>query len=140
MEEIKNPYALFAENQETYEEAVKKSTDESQSFQRTKHFRMDSAGTYTVRILPLAPAEQPDGSYKLERKGYEYPVKTQVLKLDNPRPTGKKDKQFFVNISLANPSVFCHLFHGFFLIDSLVHIVIHMLLNRHFFPFCALLL
>lgn len=56
MEEmIKNPYALFAENQETYEEAVKKSTDESQSFQRTKHFRMDSAGTYTVRILPLAP-------------------------------------------------------------------------------------
>ena len=49
MEEmIKNPYALFAENQETYEEAVKKSTDESQSFQRTKHFRMDSAGTYTV--------------------------------------------------------------------------------------------
>ena len=31
-------------------------------------------------------------------------------------------------------------FHGFFLIDSLVHIVIHMLLNRHFFPFCALLL
>ena len=78
MEEmIKNPYALFAENQETYEEAVKKSTDESQSFQRTKHFRMDSAGTYTVRILPLAPAEQPDGSYKLERKGYEYPVKTQ---------------------------------------------------------------
>lgn len=99
MEEmIKNPYALFAENQETYEEAVKKSTDESQSFQRTKHFRMDSAGTYTVRILPLAPAEQPDGSYKLERKGYEYPVKTQVLKLDNPRPTGKKDKQFFVNI------------------------------------------
>lgn len=51
---------------------------------------MDSAGTYTVRILPLAPAEQPDGSYKLERKGYEYPVKTQVLKLDNPRPTGKK--------------------------------------------------
>ena len=99
MEEmIKNPYALFAENQETYEEAVKKSTDESQSFQRTKHFRMDSAGTYTVRILPLAPAEQPDGSYKLERKGYEYPIKTQVLKLDNPRPTGKKDKQFFVNI------------------------------------------
>lgn len=99
MEEmIKNPYALFVENQETYEEAVKKSTDESQSFQRTKHFRMDSAGTYTVRILPLAPAEQPDGSYKLERKGYEYPVKTQVLKLDNPRPTGKKDKQFFVNI------------------------------------------
>lgn len=44
MEEmIRNPYALFAENQETYEEAVKKSTDESQSFQRTKHFRMDSA-------------------------------------------------------------------------------------------------
>ena len=108
MEEmIKNPYALFAENQETYEEAVKKSTDESQSFQRTKHFRMDSAGTYTVRILPLAPAEQPDGSYKLERKGYEYPVKTQVLKLDNPRPTGKKDKQFFVYLSFQLCRIIC---------------------------------
>lgn len=99
MEEmIQNPYDLFAENQETYEEAVKKSVDESQSFQRTKHFRIDSAGTYSVRILPLAPTKQPDGSYTIDRKGYEYPIKTQVLKLDNPHPTGKKDKQFFVNV------------------------------------------
>lgn len=99
MEEmIQNPYDLFAENQETYEEAVKKSVSESQSFQRTKHFRIDSVGTYPVRILPLAPTKQPDGNYLLERKGYEYPIKTQVLKLDNPRSTGKKDKQLFVNV------------------------------------------
>lgn len=90
MEEmIKNPYALFAENQETYEEAVKKVP------MRANHFNVPNISVWipqghTVRILPLAPAEQPDGSYKLERKGYEYPVKTQVLKLDNPRPTGKK--------------------------------------------------
>ena len=58
MEEmIQNPYDLFAENQETYEEAVKKSVSESQSFQRTKHFRIDSVGTYPVRILPLAPTK-----------------------------------------------------------------------------------
>ncbi|WP_347223091.1 hypothetical protein [Bacteroides congonensis] len=99
MEEmIQNPYDLFAENQETYEEAVKKSADESQSFQRTKHFRIDSVGTYPVRILPLAPTKQSDGNYVLDRKGYEYPIKTQVLKLDNPHPTGKKDKQLFVNV------------------------------------------
>ena len=73
MEEmIQNPYDLFAENQETYEEAVKKSVSESQSFQRTKHFRIDSVGTYPVRILPLAPTKQPDGNYLLERKGYEF--------------------------------------------------------------------
>ena len=89
MEEmIKNPYALFAENQETYEEAVKKSTDESQSFQRTKHFRMDSAGTYTVRILPLAPAEQPDGSYKLELR-----ISGQNTGVETGQPTSNRKKR-----------------------------------------------
>lgn len=98
MEEmILNPYAFFTENQETYEEAVQKSAEESQSFARTKHFRIDSPGTYTVRILPIAPTLV-DGQYKLDRKGYEYPIKTQVLRLENPNSKGKKDKVFFVNV------------------------------------------
>lgn len=99
MEEKKlNALDLFVSNQESYEDAVKKSANEDKGFQRTKHFRIDSTGTYTVRILPIAPSLQADGTYTIERKGYEYPIKTQVLKLDNPKSTGKKDKQFFVNI------------------------------------------
>lgn len=99
MEEmIKSPFAFFADVQETYEEAVQKSADENKSFAKTKHFRMDSAGTYPIRILPLAPTQQPDGSYIMERKGYEYPTKTQLLKLENEKSKSKKDKYFYVPI------------------------------------------
>lgn len=102
MEEmIKSPYDLFADVQETYEEALKKSTEESSSFAKTKHFRMDSVGTYSVRILPLAPTQQPDGTYALDRKGYEYPTKTQLLKLANPTPKSKKDQYFYVTVTQA---------------------------------------
>ena len=99
-EKTLNPFDFFAANQETYEEAIKKSAEESQSFSRVKHFRIDSPGTYTVRILPIAPTLV-DGEYKLDRKGYEYPIKTQVLRLENPKPTSKKDKMFFVNVCQA---------------------------------------
>lgn len=103
MEEMinKSPFDLFTDVQETFEEAVKKSADESSSFTKTKRFKMDSAGTYSVRILPLAPVKQEDGTYKLERKGYEYPTKTQVLKLDNPHPKSKKDQTVYVNVTQA---------------------------------------
>lgn len=93
-----NPFDLFAENQQSYQEALEKNAEESSSYQSTKYFRMDSDGTYTVRILPLAPVMQADGTWTLERKGYEYPIKTQVLRLVNPKASGKKDKQFFVNV------------------------------------------
>lgn len=96
-EKTLNPFDFFAANQETYEDAIKKSAEESQSFSRVKHFRIDSPGTYTVRVLPIAPTLV-DGEYKLDRKGYEYPIKTQVLRLENPKPSSKKDKMFFVNV------------------------------------------
>lgn len=102
MEEmIKSPLDLFVDVQETYEEALKKSTEESSSFAKTKYFRMDSVGTYSVRILPLAPTQQPDGTYALDRKGYEYPTKTQLLRLVNPAPKSKKDQNFFVTVTQA---------------------------------------
>lgn len=103
MEEMtrKNPFDLFAENQQTYQEALEKSAEESSSYQQTKYFRMDSDGTYTVRVLPLAPVQQSDGTWAFDRKGYEYPIKTQVLRLTNPNGTDKKNKQFFVNVCQA---------------------------------------
>lgn len=97
-EKILSPFDCFAEVQETYEEAVKKNQEEQQGFNRIKRFSMDSVGDYSVRILPIAPTKQEDGTYKLDRKGYEYPIKTMLLRLDNPASKSKKDKQLFVNI------------------------------------------
>lgn len=88
---------MMQEQQETYEEALQKSADESTSFQKTNHFRIDKDGTYSIRILPLIPIKQADGSYKMERKGYEYPIKTKVLRLVKPGAK-KGDKDFFVNV------------------------------------------
>ena len=100
MEELlKNPFDLFAGVQETYEDALKKQAEENKSFAKTKHFKMDGPGTYIVRILPLAPVEQPDGTYILDRKSYEYPVKTQILKLERPSEQGKKAKPFYVPVT-----------------------------------------
>ena len=94
-ENILKPFELFG--QETYEDALKKNSEENKSFAKTKHFKMDSEGTYTVRILPIAPV-QVDGKWQLDRKGYEYPVKTQFLKIENPSAKGKNDKNLFVNV------------------------------------------
>lgn len=104
--ELIDPLSLFG--QETYEEAYAKNVEESRSFQKIQHFRIDSAGTYTVRILPIAPDKQPDGTYIVTKKGYEYAIKTQVLKLDRPNAKSKKDAVTYVNVchsSCANISV-----------------------------------
>lgn len=103
MEENKilSPFDCFTASQETYEEAVKKSDEESRSFSKVKRFTMDSVGDYSVRILPIAPVQDADGNWTLDRKGYEYPIKTLLLKLDNPKSKGKKDKFFYVNIVQA---------------------------------------
>ncbi len=99
MEENKflDPLAMMQTQGETYDEAVQKSEDESKGFQKTNHFRIDKDGTYKIRILPLVPIKQADGTYKFDRKGYEYPIKTHILRLVKPGAK-KKDKDFYVNI------------------------------------------
>lgn len=103
MEEKKilSPFDAFAQTQETYEEAVKKSQEES-SFDRIPRFSMDKPGKYSVRILPIAPTQQEDGTWTLDRKGYEYPVKNYVLKIENPKATDKKNKMVYVSIVQAD--------------------------------------
>lgn len=96
-QKILSAFDAFAQTQETYEEAVKKSQEES-SFDRVPRFAMDKPGKYSVRILPIAPTQQEDGTWKLDRKGYEYPVKNYVLKIENPKATDKKNKMLYVNI------------------------------------------
>lgn len=92
---------IFALHQETFEEAKKKSSDESGN--RATYLRFSQDGTYTVRILPLAPVIDADGNATLERKGYEYPIKELVLKIeDNSKKDAKgKAKITFVNVCNA---------------------------------------
>lgn len=90
---------IFGQAQETFEEAKKKSSDESGN--KTKHFRMTADGTYAVRILPLAPVLDKDGKMlPMERKGYEYPNKELVLKIDGKDNKGKA-KPIYVNVCNA---------------------------------------
>lgn len=87
---------IFKDSQQTFEEAKKKLSDESGS--RLKHFRMQKDATYRVRVLPLAPVIDKDGNaLPMTRKGYEYPVKNLLLKIDGKDSKGK-DKQVFVNV------------------------------------------
>lgn len=91
---------IFALHQETFEEAKKKSNDESGN--RATYLRFSQDGTYTVRILPLAPVIDADGNVTMDRKGYEYPVKELVLKIEDTKKDAKgKPKTTFVNVCNA---------------------------------------
>lgn len=75
---------IFAASQETFEEAKKKSSDESRK--RANYLRFSQDGTYAVRILPLAPVIDKDGKVlPMERKGYEYPLRSLMLKIENDK-------------------------------------------------------
>lgn len=100
LEEIKKMtvWDYFAQTQETFEEAKKKSAEES-SKKKAQYFKIAKDGTYAVRILPLAPVVNADGDIlPPERKGYEYPTKELVLKIKNP---SKPSKITYVNVCNA---------------------------------------
>ncbi len=100
--EIKAMSALdiFASTQETFEEAKKKSSEESSN--RVNYFRFKDDGTYTVRILPLAPVIDADGNVlPMERKGYEYPLRTLMLKIASTT-TDKQGKPKITYVSVCN--------------------------------------
>lgn len=86
---------VFGSTQETFEEAKKKSSDESRK--STSYFRMAKDGTYNIRVLPLAPVQDAEGNWVLERKGYEYPTREFMLKFTIPSKTGK-DKPLYLSV------------------------------------------
>lgn len=91
-------FDVFGEVQETLEEAKKKSSEESNK--RVDYLRMDKDGTYVLRVLPLAPVLDADGKpLPMERKGYEYPIRTQFLKIN---VTDAKGKQNVRNIPVVH--------------------------------------
>lgn len=82
-ESTRSLYSVFTASQETFEDAKKKSSEESSK--RASYFRFAKDGTYSIRILPLAPVQDKDGNFlPLERKGYEYPLRSLMLKIENP--------------------------------------------------------
>lgn len=83
---------LFSESQESLEEAQARKAEETVSFVKAKYFMMDALGTYNIRILPLSP--------KSDRRGYEYPVRQMLLKINNPNQSAKK-KQMYVKVCKA---------------------------------------
>ncbi|WP_147396561.1 hypothetical protein [Phocaeicola vulgatus] len=83
-ENVRSLYDVFASSQETFEDAKKKSKEESSK--RASFLRFAKDGTYTIRILPLAPVQDQDGNFlPLERKGYEYPLRSLMLKIENAK-------------------------------------------------------
>lgn len=76
--------SVFASFQETFEEAKKKNSEESSK--RASFLRFAKDGTYAIRILPLAPVQDKDGNYlPMERKGFEYPLRSLMLKIEDPK-------------------------------------------------------
>lgn len=92
---------IFAQSQETYDEAKKKSSEENGG-NRAKFFRFDKDGQYSLRILPLAPMIDADGKavFPMERKGYEYPVKELLLQINTVSKDGKS-KDTYVSVCNA---------------------------------------
>jgi len=83
-ENARSLFDVFAASQETFEDAKKKSSEESSK--RASFFRFAKDGTYAIRILPLAPVQDQDGNFlPLERKGYEYPLRSLMLKIENDK-------------------------------------------------------
>ena len=91
---------IFASTQETFEEAKKKSSEESKS--RATYLRIKNDGTYNIRILPLAPVVNAEGEVlPMERKGYEYPLRSLMLKIVEPQ-TDSKGKPKINYVSVCN--------------------------------------
>lgn len=88
---------LFNAHSETLEDAQKKNASES-SGRRLEMFRMDKEGKYKVRILPLAPIPNDNGEYELPRKGYEYPAKELLLKIQTGTTKDGKPQITYVNV------------------------------------------
>lgn len=99
-------FDLFNQCQETYQDAKMKAAAEAS--QSSKHFRLASDGTYTLRILPNAPVFDQDGNMQpLDRKSYEYPIRSLVLKLDRPNAKGNTaSKPLYASVCKATYAKF----------------------------------
>lgn len=102
MSELKLSMAeIFAQTRQTYKEDEAKRASERISA-KIERFRTADDGEYKVRILPLVPNILDDGTVeKMERKGFEYPVLQQFIKIKVPKKGSKGGKNdSFINIPI----------------------------------------
>ena len=66
---------IFAQTQETFDDAKKKSNEESGN--KVKYFRISNDGDYSVRILPLAPVIDADGNVYVDGELLDEPYLTE---------------------------------------------------------------
>lgn len=97
LEKEVNVFDLFESVQETYEQAEEKAKAEAGRPQ-VDRFSMKDDGTYAIRILPIVPVfDKETGKWKLDRSGFEYPVRQMFLDIEVPaKKAGAKPK--IVNI------------------------------------------
>lgn len=79
---------MFGLQAQTYEQAVSKFNEEG-SKKYAERFQIKKDGTYTVRVLPLAPILKDGKPAPGQRTGYEYPVRQQFLKINTVDKSGK---------------------------------------------------
>lgn len=87
-----NVFDLFQSVAETYEQAEEKAKSE-QGRPQVDRFQMKEDGTYAVRILPIVPTfDKEENRWKLDRPGYEYPVRQMFIDIEVPGKKGGKPK------------------------------------------------
>lgn len=86
---------LMRQSQMTYAEAKEKSKQEA-GRPKVERYRIGEEGEYPIRILPLAPVlDENDNPLELKRKGYEYPLRQQFIKI---KLSAKKAKEINIPV------------------------------------------
>ena len=89
---------LMQQSQMTYSEAKEKSKQEA-GRPKVERYRIGEEGEYPIRILPLAPVlDENDNPLELKRKGYEYPLRQQFIKIKLSAKKGKKAKEINIPV------------------------------------------
>lgn len=85
-------FKAFEASKLTFEESEEKIKKEAGA-PRVNRFRIGEDGEYAIRILPLAPSFDAEGNIlPMDRKGYDYPLHQQFLKITVPSKKGKSKK------------------------------------------------
>lgn len=95
-----NLFDVFSANAETFVDAKKKHQEETAT--KNKYLKLNTNGTVSVRILPLAPVINAQGEIEMPRKGYEYPVKEHMLRIVKPNTDGKNQKKSMIYVNVCN--------------------------------------
>lgn len=94
---------VFGQVAETLAQAEEKNKKE-QGRSPIERFRISEDGTYTIRILPLAPEVVKDDNGNiievkpLDRTGFEYQVKQQFITIRLPKQPGKKERKINIPV------------------------------------------